>query len=177
MAQGRKLKLKLPLEASPSASGWQYITVPHDKGERFPRKGGSRRVICTINRVESFPCALMPYEGSFTIVINKERRKRLGIQPGDILQIEIAADESKYGMPMPAELEEVLKQDPEGRSIFDTMRPGQRRSMMHYIGKIKDIDRRIHCALIFVEHIKRNGGTIDHTAITQELKRPSIDSL
>ncbi len=177
MARSPKLKLKLPLEASENASGWQYITVPREAGERFPRKGGSRRVICTINGTETFPCALMPYEGVFTIVVNKARRKKLGILPGDVLEVEIAADESKYGMPMPEELEEVLNQDPEGRELFDALRPGQRRSMMFYIGKLKDIDRRIHSALIFVEHIKRNGGKIDHTAISKELKRPPIDSL
>lgn len=177
MASSPKLKLKLPLEASESASGWQYITVPHEAGERFPRNGGSRRVICTINKTETFPCALMPYEGVFTIVVNKARRKKLGITPGDILEIEITADDSKYGMPMPEELEEVLNQDPDGQALFDALKPGQQRSMMYYIGKLKDIDRRIQSALIFIDHIKRNGGKFDHKAIAEELKRPSIDSL
>jgi hypothetical protein len=174
MARNPKLRLKLPLEASESASGWQYITVPHEAGERFPRNGGSRRVICTINGAETFPCALMPYEGAFTIVINKARRKALAITPGDILDVEITADDSKYGMPMPEELDEVLNQDPDGRKLFDALKPGQRRSMMYYIGKLKDIDRRIHCALILIDHIKRNDGKIEQKGLYKELQRPVI---
>ena len=60
-------------------SGWHYIAVEWKIGEKFPKNGGTRRVICTINGVETFPCALMPYDGEFTIVVNKERRKKLGI--------------------------------------------------------------------------------------------------
>lgn len=116
----------------------------------------------------------MPYDGEFTIVVNKERRKKLGITAGDKISVEIAADESEHGMPMPEELEEVLNQDPDGQTAFYSMTPGKRRSMMFYIGKIKDIDRRIHTALIFVDHIKRNNGKVIYEQLTAELKRPGF---
>src|SRR5690606_41884914 len=127
MARSTKLQLRLPLEASETASGWQYIPVPREAGERFPRKGGSRRVICTINDTETFPCALMPYEGVFTIVVNKARRKKLGILHGDVLEVEIAADESKHGMPRPEEPDEGLHQDPAGRGLSGGRRRERRR--------------------------------------------------
>jgi bifunctional DNA-binding transcriptional regulator/antitoxin component of YhaV-PrlF toxin-antitoxin module len=174
MRAARRARFSSVLTASTAESGWHYIPVSWKVGEKFPKSGGTRRVICTINGIETFPCALIPYDGEFTVVVNKERRKRLGIVAGDKLKVEIAADESEYGMPMPEELQEVLDQDPEGYDAFRILTPGKRRSMMYFIGKIKDIDRRIHTALIFVEHIKRNQGKIMPDELTAELKRPLI---
>jgi hypothetical protein len=170
----KPVKFKAVLTVATPESGWHYIPVLWKLGEKFPKNGGTRRVLCTINGVETFPCALMPYDGEFTIVVNKERRKKLGIVTGDKISVEIAADESEHGMPMPEELEEVLAQDPEGQTAFEAMTPGKRRSMMFYIGKIKDIDLRIHTALIFVEHIKKNSGKVIYEQLTAELKRPQF---
>ena len=168
----KPVKFKTILAASPIEAGWHYIAVPLKIGEKFPKNRGSRRVICTINLVESFPAALVLYDGEFTIVVNKERRNRLGILAGDKVTVEIAADESEYGMPMPEELQEVLNQDPDGLTAFQQLTPGKQRSMMYYIGKIKDIDKRIHAALIFIDHIKRNNGKIVHKELSAELRRP-----
>ena len=45
--------------------------------------------------------------------------------------------------------------------------------MMYYISTIKDIDKRIHAALIFIDHIKRNNGKIVHEELSAELRRPA----
>jgi hypothetical protein len=37
---------------------------------------------------------------------------------------------------------------------------------------VKDIDKRIHTALIFIEHLKKNEGKIVPDELTAELKRP-----
>jgi bifunctional DNA-binding transcriptional regulator/antitoxin component of YhaV-PrlF toxin-antitoxin module len=170
----KPVKFKAVLTVATPESGWHYIPVAWKVGEKFPKNGGTRRVICTINGAESFPCALMPYDGEFTIVVNKERRKKLGIGAGDKITVEIAPDESEHGMPMPDELQEVLAQDPDGQAAFAALTPGKRRSMMFHIGKIKDIDLRIHTALIFIDHIKRNNGKIIYEQLTAELKRPQF---
>ena len=174
MPADARVKFRSVLTVAVPESGWHYIPVAWKIGEKFPKNGGTRRVLCTINGVETFPCALMPYDGEFTIVVNKDRRKKLGIIAGDKITVEIAADESEHGMPMPDELREVLNQDPEGQTIFQALTPGKRRSMMYFIGKIKDIDRRIHTSLIFIEHIKKNNGKIVHEKLTAELKRPEF---
>ena len=170
----KPVKFKTVLTVATPESGWHYIPVARNIGDEFPKNGGTRRVLCTINNVETFPCALMPYDGEFTIVVNKDRRKKLGLVAGDKITVVIIADESEHGMPMPEELEEVLNQDPEGQTAFQSLTPGKRRSMMFYIGKIKDVDLRIHTALIFVEHIKKNNGKVVYEQLTAELKRPSF---
>jgi bifunctional DNA-binding transcriptional regulator/antitoxin component of YhaV-PrlF toxin-antitoxin module len=133
----------------------------------------SRRVVCTLNDSHSFQCALLPWtEGGFCIVVNKKIREKLGIADGSKVKVELTKDESKYGLPMPKELREVLRQDREGNKLFHALTPGKQRTMLYYIAKTKDVDRRIHMSLIFVEHLKKNEGKIIFPKLSEELKRP-----
>ena len=170
----KPIKFKAILTRPDDHAGWHFIRVPGKIGNRFEKKNGSRRIVCTINGTESFQCALLPSDGDFLIVVNKTKRDKLGIRAGDNLAIEIKADESKYGMPMPAEFKEVLRQDPVGDKLFHSLTPGKQRSVLYFVGKVKDTDRRIHTALIFVEHLKKNDGKIVHDALQAELKRPIL---
>ncbi len=153
-------------------SGWHFVPVKAKIGEKFEKKDGSRRVVCTINGAESFQCALLPSDGDFVIVVNKVKRDKLKIVDGDKITVELKADESKYGLPMPEELREVLDQDPDGDKLFHSLTPGKERSILYFVGKVKDIDRRIHTALIFIEHLKQNDGKIIQDTLQAELKRP-----
>ena len=153
-------------------SGWHFIPVKAKIGEKFEKKDGSRRVVCTINDSESFQCALLPSDGDFVIVVNKVKRDKLKIGEGDPITVELAKDDSKYGLPMPAEFKEVLNQDPGGNKVFHSLTPGKQRSILYLIGKVKDIDKRIHTALVVIEHLKKNEGKILGDQLQIELKRP-----
>ena len=166
----KPLKFKTVLTKADD-SGWHFILVDRKRGKRF-EKDGSRRIVCTINGTESFQCALNPWGDTYSIIVNKTKRDRLGIVAGDKIEVELKADESKYGLPMPAELKEVFRQDREADKLFHALTPGKQRSVLYLIGKINDIDRRIHAALIFVEHIKKNEGKIVGDELYHELKRP-----
>jgi hypothetical protein len=169
----KAVKFKTKLIRTPGyESGWHFVHVDPKIARKFEKKDGSRRVVCTINGTESFQCALLPWDGDFAIIVNKVKRTRLGISNGDVVTIELALDESKYGLPMPEELEEVLKQDIEGSELFHSLTAGKQRSMLYLIGKIKDIDRRIHSALILLEHLKKNDGKIIGDQLQAELRRP-----
>jgi bifunctional DNA-binding transcriptional regulator/antitoxin component of YhaV-PrlF toxin-antitoxin module len=169
-----KIKFHTVLDKFSPESGWHFVGVSREIAGSFEFAKGSRRVICTLNGAETFPCALMPYDGSFFLMVNKSIRTRLGIEAGDSITVELEKDESKYGLPMPEELQEVLNQDPEGDKLFHSLTPGKQRSILYFVGKVKDIDKRIHTALIFVDHLKQNNGKIDHARLQQELKRPMI---
>ncbi len=116
----------------------------------------------------------MPSGGAFYIMVSKDKRARFGIGAGDTIAVELTQDTSEFGAPMPEELEEVMNQDPEGRRYFDALTAGGKRSMMYYIGKIKDVDRRIEAALIFIEHLKKNDGKLNRLELAQDLKRPLV---
>ena len=169
----KPIKFKSVLITSGVESGWHFVQVPAKIGEKFEKKDKSRRVVCTINGTETFQCALLPSDGDFVIVVNKLKRTKLKIVSGDNVSVELKEDESKYGLPMPDELQEVLNQDPEGDKLFHSLTAGKQRSMLYFIGKVKDIDRRIQTALILLEHLKRNDGKLIGEEFHREVNRPA----
>lgn len=172
MAKRVSHRFKAVLSKPPQSGGWHYIPVKAKTGERIEKKNGTRRIYCSINGDKPFQCALIPWNGIFTIIVNKAKRDKLGISAGDNVEVEIVQDDSEYGMPMPEELREVLAQDPEGDRYFHELTAGRQRSILYFVGKIKDVDRRIHTALIFIDHLKRNGGKIVPDQLQADLKRP-----
>jgi hypothetical protein len=168
----KTIKFTTTLESASNGSGWHFIIVSREMGERFPTDGKSRRVVCTLNGRHSYQCALMPNDGKFYIIVNKKIRESLGVVSGDKLKVSLVPDESKYGLPMSKEFKEVLKQDREGNRLFHALTPGKQRTLIYYISKIKDIDKRIHTALIVLDHLKENEGRVIFPELADELKRP-----
>lgn len=166
------IEFETKLSSSPIESGWHFLEVSKEIVAKFGFEGKSKRVICSINGSEGFQCALMPSGDIFYIIVNKKKRDALGIVAGDTVSVELVRDESKYGLPMPDELQEVLNQDPEGDRLFHALTAGKQRSLLYLIGKINDIDKRIHQALIVVDHLKENDGKIIGPKLNEELKRP-----
>lgn len=170
----KKLRLTSVLTQSEHEFGWHFLTFPIEVVAplNFEDKK-SRRVVCTINGGHTFQCALLPWtKGGFCIVVNKKIREKLGIAAGDKVKVELEKDESKYGLPMPKELKEVLRQDREADKLFHALTAGKQRTMLYYIAKSKDVDKRIHMSLILVEHLKKNDGKIIFPKLSDELKRP-----
>lgn len=153
--------------------GWCYLPVSDEIGRSFEYKNGSRRVVCTFNGAVTIQCALIPFSaGGFFVVVNKRVREKLKIIEGDTVAVELAPDTSKYGLPMPEEFAEVLRQDPEGDRLFHALTAGKQRSLIYLVGKTKDIDRRIHLALTIIQYLKDNNGAIDHKTLVEAMKRP-----
>ncbi len=167
-----QIEFETRLSRSPIESGWHFLEVSKEIVAKFGFEGKSKRVVCSINGSEGFQCALMPSGDIFYIIVNKKKRDALGIAAGDTVSVELVRDESKYGLPMPDELQEVLNQDPEGDRLFHALTAGKQRSLLYLIGKINDIDKRIHQALIVVDHLKENDGKIIGPKLNEELKRP-----
>lgn len=171
VCMAKTVKFKTTLTKSPADSGWHFLIVPKEIEKKFGFEGKSKRVVCSINGHKGFQCALLPWGDIFYIIVNKQKRDAIGIVAGDTVEVELDKDESKYGLPMPAEFREVLNQDPEGDKLFHSLTAGKQRSILYYVGKPKDIDLRIHYSLIVVEHIKEHG-KVNDKVLYEELKRP-----
>jgi hypothetical protein len=156
------VKFDSMLETTDGTSVWHILRVAKKSVAGFGFKGNLRRVICTLNGVETFNCSLFPSKGDYFITLNKKLRDRLSIGPGDTVTVELKKDESKYGMPMPEEFAEVLRQDPEGDCLFNELSPGNQRLMLKLIVFVKDVDRRIARSLVGVELLKRSDGAFDY---------------
>ena len=121
MPKSNAIKLRVPLEKI--GSGWHFLRFENKVGKRFETDAKTRRVICTLNGNHTFQCALMPNKGEFCIIVNKSIRDKLRIGDGDIVDVELVADETKYGLPMSEEFREVLNQDSDGDRLFHAQSP------------------------------------------------------
>lgn len=144
--------------------------VPSEVAEKFI-EGKDRRVICQIKNLPPFHCALIPTgDNSWMILLNSERRKKSGINEGDLIEVKLNKDRSQYGMEMPQELQAVLDQDREGSDLFHALSPGKIRNIIYYVSQVKSSEIRIRRALVIVDHLKRNGGNPDFRSLAEEIK-------
>lgn len=157
---------------STTGSGWHFLIVKGDIVAKLGFEGKFKRIICTMNDGEGFQCALLPWGELFYIIVNKKKRDAIGIVAGDTVNVLLEKDESKYGLPMPEEFQEVLNQDPDGDKLFHALSEGKQRSILYLLSRPKDIDVRIHQALLIVDHLKENDGKIIDKILYEELKRP-----
>jgi hypothetical protein len=147
-----------------------YIVVPNEQAKPFI-DGNYRRVVCTLNGTLEFQCALMPKgDGHFFININKKIRDKLRLQESSQVQVSLRKDESEFGLPMPEEFAEVLRQDEEGNRYFQALTPGKQRNLLYISGQPKTSEVRLKRALVLVEHLKGNHGKIDFKRLGLDLK-------
>jgi len=166
------VQFETSLVQSTTGSGWHFLLVTKDIVGQFGFEDKFKRVVCTMNGIESFQCALLPWGDLFYIIVNKKKRDALGIVAGDTVDVLLKKDESKYGLPMPEEFQEVLNQDPEGDRMFHGLTAGKQRSILYLLSRPKNIDVRIHQALLIVAHLKENDGKIVDKKLYEEMKRP-----
>ncbi|UTW61925.1 DUF1905 domain-containing protein [bacterium SCSIO 12741] len=158
------------IEMHPGSIWGLYLPVSSDWTEGLI-EGNNRRVLCSINGNEKFQTPLLPDgEGGYMITLNQQQCKKLGIKLGDSVSIEMEKDDSKYGLPVPPEFEELLLQDEDGSSLFHALTPGKQRNLLYIIGKPKSADLRLHKAIVILNYLKSTGGRLDFKELNEALK-------
>lgn len=161
------------LEASNNKLWGAHFTVPESAAKQLIG-ATSRRVVCTLNGVETFQCALIPHgNSSFVITVNKKLRDKLDLKTGMTVDVRLQKDESEYGLPMPEEFAELLRQDRHGGRLFHALTAGRQRTLLYIIGQKKKPDARIERGIIILEHLKTNKGTIQYKELNDSLKKSS----
>ena len=131
----------------------------------------NRRVLCSINGAKKTHSALMSDgAGAHFIMINKELRKKLGIQAGDNLKVTIEKDTSIYGMAVPEAFTELCYQDPEGNKVFHSLTPGKQRSLLHIMGKPKSEQKQLEKVLVVFDYLKSVNGKLDFKELIEAFK-------
>ncbi|RZA06221.1 MAG: DUF1905 domain-containing protein [Proteobacteria bacterium] len=154
-----------------------YLTIPPKVVSALGGKFRAR-LLCSIKGTKKFHCGLNPLgNGEGYLTISRNRLKDLGLTPGESVALELELDSSKYGIPMPPEFREVLKQDPAGKARFAQLTPGKQRSMLHYVGGTTNVDRRIERSLRVITNLKAlASGKETLTAIFGKSAGPSAGS-
>lgn len=135
------------------AAFMQYIiVVPDEVMERIDKKGRIR-VKGTMNGV-AFALAIQNLKtGERFFSVSAPMRKAAKIQLSVPVQVEfVLVDENQ--LDVPEELTAVLEEDPEGKAVFEQLTVGYRRSLIHYITSVKNVDSRIKRAIQLVQKAK-----------------------
>ena len=147
-----------------------HVKVPHAISKKI-KEEKIIRFLCQINDGEMFHASLMPAgESLFFIKINKELRKKHKLTLNDSLMICLQEDESKYGMPLPKEMEELFLLDPEGNGYFHKLTAGKQRGLLYLVGNVKNSNKRTEKSFIILEHLKEQKGTLDFKILHQDFK-------
>jgi uncharacterized protein DUF1905 len=170
---GKVIILKSKLEKMSGDYSWHIVRVSRKITVKLGIKGNTRRVVCTLNGSEPFQCGLMPDgKGAFFISLNKKLRDKLRVSDGEVINVALSKDESKYGLPMPVELAEVMHQDPDGDRLFHSLKPGNQRLVIRMVDAVTDINKRIHRALVTMEYLKKTNGKFVYDELQTAMRRP-----
>ena len=134
--------------------GTHYLEVPP---EVIQQLGGKlkQRLRCTLNNTLTFQCGLVALgQGAAYISLNSKRMKEARVKLGDEVSVSLQPDESEYGMEVPEELAELLRQDDEGLHRFRLLTPGKQRYIIQYVASVKSSQLRIDRALLLINNLK-----------------------
>lgn len=146
-----------------------YVAIPKEIGNHFI-EGENRRVKCTINNAAPIHSALMPKGEVYSIYVKKEFLKKNLLEEGDEVNVLLEKDSSEYGIPMPDSFQELLFQDQEGSSYFHQLTKGKQRSLIHIVGKVKNVDSQLAKGLAIMHHLKEVKGALDFKRLNVLIK-------
>lgn len=147
-----------------------HFVIPNDIFEKMIKLAPDKRIKCTLNNKLTISRAMSPKGDINYILLNKDIVKKLKIDFGDEVSLELQPDQSKYGIDITEEMEEVLYSDPEGAALFDKLTPGVQRSLIYIVNKIKSSQLRIERSFVILEHIKKMKGKVEYKILQQDFK-------
>lgn len=145
-----------------------YISVPSEIAKAFI--GESRRVKCTFNGRELVHAAILSAHELDYILMSQNLCRRLKVEPGSMIHVEIETDNSEYGMPMPEELPVALAQEPNAWEYFHELTPGKQRNLIYIVNQVKNPESRIRKSLAIASHLSESGGKLDFKKLNIKIK-------
>jgi hypothetical protein len=156
MAKKSILDFSSKIYKLPHLLGMHYIEIPYDVVQHLGGKFNVR-LVCSINKKLKFQGGIVALgNGNGYISINNKRLKQLGVAFGDTVSVSLKKDESEFGMPVPEELQELLKQDDEAKRRFDLLSKGKQRYIIYYVSQVKNSQLRIERALLLLTNLKKS---------------------
>ena len=137
------------------------IVIPENIFLEMIKIAPNKRIICTLNNILTFHCAMIPRKNYHFIMLGKNKIKTLNLDVNDDFLVELIVDKTEFGANMSEEFQEVLESDPDGKLLFYKLTPGKQRSIIYFISRTKSSQIKIEKTFVFLEHLKRNKGKFD----------------
>ncbi len=166
-------RFRAVLNSSDNKLWGAHFEVPAKVAELYVRDS-ARRAVCTINGTERYQCGILRgVKSKFVITVNATIRKKLKLEFGDSLDIQLEADDSEYGLPITDEMKAALELDDEASALFHALTPGKQRTLLYVASYLKNPDVRALRAVCILEHLKKMKGSIDFKQLNLDLKAMS----
>ncbi|MFD1064187.1 YdeI/OmpD-associated family protein [Winogradskyella litorisediminis] len=134
------------------------VILPKEFTQPFYEAGQTRIKVNAIhnNKIIEFYAALKKEKtGDFRIHFSKAKQKEMDILPGDVFELQLFKDQSKYGVEPCEEFEAVILSDYKAYKIFESFTAGKKRSIIYAINRYKSSQTRIDKTILFTNNIKR----------------------
>ncbi len=89
------------------------------------------------------------------IAVKGKILKDLQLREDDLTSVTLTEDNTEYGMEIPEEFTEVLRQDPEAEERFLALPMGKRRYVIYYISQVKSSIKRVERAWFLMNNLKK----------------------
>ena len=147
-----------------------HFLVPKNVAQHY-LENKQKRLICKLNNLIEYNCALMARgQGEYFILVNGEIRKKLKLEIGSELDVEIKEDKSEYGMPVPQEVIDLFAHEDMFYKLFHLLTPGKQRSLLYLVGKPKTEEVRVKKAIVICNHLINRNGDVDFKILNQDFK-------
>ena len=131
--------------------GYYYLKIAAETVEQFEKKRHTR-LRCNIDGLLEYSCGLNHYgDGNYFIILSGKNLKKLGKELHEEVSFEIFEDPNPLGVEVPEVLEVLLVQDEAAKATYDKLTDGRKRSLIHSIKPIKDLDKQVDKILKFLE--------------------------
>ena len=134
-----------------SRGGFYYLEVDAVTVEQLPEKHKTR-IICTLEQTHKLRCGLNHLgDGNFYVLLAQRHIKTLNKNLHDYITFNLEVDTDPLGVDIPEVLAELLQQDSEARNTFNLLAHSRKRTLIHRINRIKNIDIQVRQILDFLE--------------------------
>ena len=123
--------------------GYFYLEVPAAYVQKLSRQRKTR-LLCTLDQDLTYRCGLNHLgNGDFYIILSQKNLKDLGKQLGSHVRVSLEEDPNPLGVEIPEVLVVLLEQEAFLQQKFEALSDGKKRSIIHQINRIKNIDLKI----------------------------------
>ena len=165
-----RYKFNSVLEKFENSKIWSFHFRIPDTIARAILTGG-KRVVVEINNEISYQCALMSAgEYGYFVNINAATRKKARLSLHDKASISIHLDTSKYGLPVPKVFQELLNQDPEFKSVLESLTMGKQRSLIHLVRTFNTESKQLEKLMILRNYLVQVNGKLDYKELQLAFK-------
>lgn len=173
-----KAHLRHDAAATPRALG-TILPIPAELARAIlTRPDRTRRVNVAIEDLSVYQAKVAGNgRGGYFVPVNRERRTFLEKTYGETAELAcvLTPDTSKYGLPVPAELELLLADDPLARHYFDELPGGLQRRLLFGIGAPRRESTRLHRAVATVEYLVEVRGAVELKRLSGRWRLPRAD--